>query len=26
MLIAVLAIRNVNYERQAWPPPVDSEI
>ncbi len=26
MLIAVLAIRNVDYEPQAWPPPVDSEV
>ncbi len=26
MLIAVLAIRNVDYDASAWPPPVDSEV
>ena len=26
MLLAVLAIRNVDYDARAWPPPVDSEV
>ena len=26
MLLAVLAIRNVDYEARAWPPPVDREV
>jgi predicted MFS family arabinose efflux permease len=26
MLIAVLAIRNVDYDAKAWPPPVDREV
>ena len=26
LLLAALAIRNADYETEAWPPPVESEV